>query len=109
MDWTAISSTLTVGQTFESRPGKAFTITAVDAKGYTIARAGTASAVRITAAKVLKAHQMLTSGQSIAYQATPSNGGISYTVAVTVGALHPLRALWTLNNTAKTYTPKGEG
>ena len=108
MDWTTIQRRLVPGTVFESRTGKSYRVESVDHKGYTIARTDTGSKVRISAKKVLTALSMLQASQPIKYQATPGNGGISYTVAVTVGAMYPLRNApgYTLDNSTKTYRSK---
>ena len=108
MNWKQIKRRLSPGTEFQSRTGKTYIIDSVDDKGYSISRPGTGSIVRISANKVLAALAMLEAGQPIAYQATPAKGGISYTVAVTVGAMYPLRNApgYTLDNATKTYRPK---
>jgi hypothetical protein len=108
MTWEEISKNLTEGEIFTSRTGKEYRVDSIDPKGYRIARTDTGSIVRISAKKVLEAHQRLVAGDLIKFQATPANGGISYTVAVTVGAMYPLRRSpgYIVDNAQKSYRRK---
>ena len=108
MAWQAISRRLKIGTIFSSRTGKEYRIVSVDDKGYSISRTYSGTTVRISRKNVEYAYEQLQCGESIAYQATKANGGISYTVAQTVGALYPLRNVpgYALDDDAKQYVPK---
>lgn len=89
---------LTVGAVVTSRKGRTYTVLAHDDKGFTLGRVGSASTVRITRANVNKTAKRLRAGEVLAWQANPSKGGISYTVAVTVGVVWALGGLCAATN-----------
>jgi len=101
-DWIEIRRGLKVGDEFTSRTGAIYTVSSVDDRGFTATR-DNGKTVRASAAKVLYALARLEAGLPVAFQASPANGGVSYTVAVTVAVMHAIRGRWTVDNAAKAY------
>ena len=80
------------GDTFKSRKGAEYVVVSVDAKGFTAERPSTGSQVIITFSKCKKDLARLEAGEGpLAFQANPSKGGISYTVAIEAGVAWALQ------------------
>ena len=74
------SSVISLGDTFASRTGKKYTVTDIrDDGGFTITRASTDKAVRISGRMLGRMLTRIGDGESFAYQANATKGGISYT------------------------------
>lgn len=77
---------IVAGARFESRTGRPYRVKSVDAKAFVLER-DTGSTVKVTLRALQKALARLDSGEEIHPQAPASRGGISYTVAITVGVM----------------------
>lgn len=91
---------VSVGDRFTSRKGAAYEVVTVDSRGFTIKRVdgrgrrrGAGTLVRIGWARVESAKLRLEAGETLKFQAHSRDGGISYTVAVTVGVIYALREM----------------
>jgi len=88
-----------VGDRFTSRKGAAYEVVAADASGFTIKRVdghrrkGAGTLVRIGWKRVESARARLRAGEVLKFQAHAKDGGISYTVAVSVGVIYALREM----------------
>lgn len=101
------SSPIVVGATFTSRGGASYTVTEDRGpKGFTIARASTGKAVRISGRMVASTIARAEAGESFAYQSSRPNGGISYTVAVEAGVVYALRDVLVQDDVARRYVTK---
>jgi len=78
-------------QVFKSRTGKKYRVVSVDAKGgFICERVDTGSTFKITARKLKTTQERIDAGETFALQATPSNGGIDFTVGVVCGVVFAL-------------------
>lgn len=100
-------STTHVGASFTSRGGAAYTVTEDRGdKGFTITRDSTGRAVRISGRMIASTIDRAQAGESFAYQANATQGGISYTVAVEAGVVYALRDTLTRDDTNRRYVSK---
>ena len=90
-----------VGTTIKSRTGASYTIHKVDAKGFELMRAS-GKTLRITARKISKTYADLCE-RSLRFQASPTNGGISYTVAEEAAIVWALTDHITIDITNKLF------
>jgi len=100
--WDELAAALVVGEEFASRSGAIYSVASVDAKGFTAKRAN-GKTIRASREKVLAALARLEAGLPVAFQASPADGGVSYTVAVTVAVMHAIRGYWRADADAKVY------
>ena len=97
-------STITIGDTFNSRGGAAYTVTSVDDRGgFTITRQSTGKAVKISGAAVAKVLARAIAGEAFAYQQNTTKGGISYTVAIEAGVVYALRDTLTRDDSNRRF------
>tara|TARA_R110000824_G_scaffold39711_11_gene119828 strand:+ start:8751 stop:9086 length:336 start_codon:yes stop_codon:yes gene_type:complete len=102
------SSVIGLGDTFASRTGKKYTVTDIrDDGGFTITRASTDKAVRISGRMLGRMLTRIGDGESFAYQANATKGGISYTVAIEAGVVYALRDLLTQDDANRRYVVGG--
>ena len=100
-------STTPVGATFTSRGGAAYTVTEDRGdKGFTITRDSTGKSVRISGRMIASTIARAQAGESFAYQANATQGGISYTVAVEAGVVYALRDILTRDDSGRRYVTK---
>ncbi len=85
------SNHVRVGAKFKSRTSKEFEIVSVDKKGgFVCARLDTGSTFKISSRKLATTQQRIDAGETFALQASPSKGGIDYTVGVVCGVVFAL-------------------
>jgi len=100
-------STTHVGDTFTSRGGAAYTVTEDRGdKGFTITRDSTGRAVRISGRMIASTITRALAGESFAYQANATQGGISYTGAGEAGVVYALRDILTRDDSGRRYVSK---
>ena len=90
-----------VGTEIKSRTGASYTIHKVDAKGFELMR-DSGKTLRITARKIAKTYTDLCE-RSLCFQASPTNGGISYTVAEEAAIVWALADHITIDLTNKLF------
>ena len=87
-------SSLSIGQTFHSRGGSAYTLTEIRTTGrgagITIQRSSTGKNVRVSLRLINSCLARLQAGEQLRYQANQPQGGISFTVAVEAGVAFAL-------------------
>ena len=100
-------STITIGASFTSRGGAVYTVTEDRGdKGFTITRNSSGKAVRISGRMIASTITRALAGESFAYQANATKGGISYTVAIEAGVVYALRDILSRDDTNRRYTAK---
>ena len=90
-----------VGTEIKSRTGASYRIHKVDAKGFELIR-DSGKTLRITARKITKTYADLCQ-RSLRFQASPNNGGISYTVAEEAAIVWALADHITIDITNKLF------
>ena len=102
------SALVSQGDRFKSRGGAEYTVTEIhDNGGFTIERVSTGKAVRISGRIIGTVLARIGDGESLAYQANASKGGISYTVAIEAGVVYAMLDLLTRDDANRCYRPKG--
>ena len=92
------------GDEFTSRGGASYTVTEVrDDGGFTIERASTGKAVRISGRMIAKTLDRAGAGETFKYRANATKGGISYTVAIEAGVVYALRSVLTRDDSNRQY------
>ena len=88
---TTTSSTIRLGDKFNSRTGVGYTVTKIfDDGGFEIERSSTGKTVKIPAGLIERTRQRVERGDYIALQANETKHGISYTSAITEGVVYAL-------------------
>ena len=101
---TVVAPALQTGSTIESRSrSRLYTIVDFDDRGFRIARQETGSTVWITRNLIENVAACLLAGEALKLQADFTKGGISYTVATTVGVVWALGDLIVTDNEARVY------
>lgn len=86
-----IKPTIKPGQYFYSRTKKEFRVVSVDKKGgFICERTDTGSTFKISSRKLATTQQRIDNGETFALQASPSKGGIDFTVGVVCGVVFAL-------------------
>ena len=101
---------ISVGLVIESRGGSRYTVCEVwtegRARGFSIVRESSGKVVRISDRKVQATLARLEAGELLAFQASPRNGGISYTVAEEAGVVAALAPLVETDRGCRVYRLK---
>ena len=88
---TTTSSTIRLGDKFNSRTGVGYTVTKIfDDGGFEIERSSTGKTVKIPGGLIERTRQRAERGDYIALQANETQNGISYTSAITEGVVFSL-------------------
>jgi hypothetical protein len=99
-----VAKKLRRGRILKSRTGRRYKVVDYNDKRFTIQREDSSSTVNITRSKIESTYQRLLQGEALAFQANPSNGGISFTVAIEVGVVWAIKELVNTDKKTKTYT-----
>ena len=99
-----VAKKLRRGRILKSRTGRKYKVVDYNDKRFTIQRVDSNSTVNITRSKIESTYQRLLQGEALAFQANPSNGGISFTVAIVVGVVWAIKELVNTDKKTRTYT-----
>ena len=97
-----------IGAEFTSRTGSKYTVVGLHTcGGFTIKRASSGKTVRISGRMLGRTLVRINKGESFAYQANATKGGISYTVAIEAGVVFAMGDLLTRDDANRCYISRG--